>query len=222
MARLRRLGSYLASSITKRDVIWAVVVFAIVVSFTRPKFGGRIETGRPLDVRIAGQGYFIVDHPQTGRRGFTRDGRLSINHLGQLCVGKPNVYGGWTLQPSITIPIDYQSVSITEDGIVMYSQGGSTQQQQAGQLMLAKFINPEGLREIVEGIYEETDVTGSANMSTPGQIGLGFLESGKLDATKPTWPFDPTMFVCVACCGAAMVCVRETRQIRRTLPMIPA
>lgn len=219
---LRRLRSYLASFMTTRDVTWAILLLAVVAGFVRPKLDDATKTGRELDLKISGQGYFTVEHRNNSRRGFVRNGCLGLNSNGQLCAGRSTQMQDWIVQPQITIPGDAISIFITHDGIVSYSQSGSTLNNQAGQIQLAKFVNPEGLREIVDGIYAETSDSGSEMQTNPGEAGAGFLEQGRLESVPRKTTFDPTMFVCVACCGAAMVCVRETRQIRRTLPVIPA
>lgn len=225
MARLhslRRLRSYLASFITTRDVTWAILLVAVVVGFVRPRLDDASKTGRELDLKIAGQGYFTVEHRNNSRRGFVRNGSLGLNSCGQFCAGRSTQMQDWIVQPPLTIPSDATSIFITHDGIVSFSQNGSTYNNQAGQIQLAKFVNPEGLREIVDGIVEETNESGAAMQASPGDVGLGFIEQGRLESVPRKTTFDPTMFVCVACCGAAMVCVRETRQIRRTLPTATA
>jgi len=218
MSLLQRIASFAKFRIATRDLIWAVVVVALVAAFYRPHLDDPTKTGRELDLRIRGPGYFIVEHETTRRRGFVRNGHLSLNQCGQVCAGKSSDTGSWIVQPQLTIPIDAVSIEISHDGIFSYAQNGSATKQQAGQLMLAKFINPDGLREIVDGVYEESNECGAANMATPGNIGLGFVEQGRLEKVadaKST--FDAVTFTCILCCGAALICVREVRLLRTTL-----
>ena len=56
------------------------------------------NTGNPLDIAIAGDGFLQVTMPNGDLR-YTRDGSLLINGIGQLVTSS-----GYTLQPSITIP----------------------------------------------------------------------------------------------------------------------
>lgn len=202
---------------TTRDLVWLVVVVALASAIYRPHMQSLLRTGRELDLKISGQGYFLVEHAPSGRRGFWRQGRMGINPVGQLCAGKGTALEGWTLVPRITISSDYEAIDVTHDGIVSCRQTGNPQRQQAGQLLLAKFVNPEGLREVVDGIYEETQDSGSAMVVVPGLQGTGFLEQGRLDAPPPQSPFDAVTFTCILCSGAALVCMREVRLLRNIL-----
>jgi flagellar basal-body rod protein FlgG len=67
---------------------------------------------------------------------------------------------------------------------VSFNQVGNPQFQQAGQLQLATFINPEGLLKQGEGIYNETQASGSANLVNPGQQGAGQLQQGMLEQSN--------------------------------------
>jgi hypothetical protein len=202
---------------TTRDAVWCTVVVALLCALYRPQWSARAATGRELDVRIAGQGYFMVEDFQSSRRGYVRNGRLSLNSNGQLCIGWGPSRGDWVLQPQITIPSDYVDIAISHDGIVTVSQNGNSLRQQVGQLPLARFINTEGLHEILEGIYEETDKSGAPMVAIPGLQGMGYLEQGRLDGGPQQATFDAVLFTCVLCCGAALVCVREVRSLRGAL-----
>jgi len=218
MSLLQRMASFAKFRIATRDLIWAVVAVALVAAFYRPHLDDPTKTGRELDLRIRGPGYFIVEHEPSGRRGFVRDGHLSLNSCGQICAGKVAQNACWIVQPPLTIPADAMSIEISHDGVVSFSQSGSSTNQQAGQIQLAKFVNPEGLREVVDGILEETGESGTAHQVNPGYQGVGFVEQGRLEkVADPTSTFDPVTFTCILCCGAALICVREVRLLRTTL-----
>ena len=61
---------------------------------------------------------------------------------------------------------------------------GSTDPQDAGQLELARFINPEGLEKLGQNLFRETMASGSPETSNPGQDGVGTVQSGMLEASN--------------------------------------
>jgi flagellar basal-body rod protein FlgG len=74
--------------------------------------GNMIQTEKPLDMAIAGRGYFQVLRPD-GTLGYSRDGSFQINSDGQLVTA-----GGLLVQPTVTFPSDTQTISISQDGII--------------------------------------------------------------------------------------------------------
>ena len=91
---------------------------------------------------------------------------------------------GRLLQPNITIPEGAEEVSVSSDGRVLYRLQGDTTAQDAGQLQLATFIDPEGLLKLGENLYSETEASGTAQVAIPGQDGTGILKSGMLEASN--------------------------------------
>lgn len=140
------------------------------------------QTNKPLDVAIEGNGFFIVNDPNTGNQVYTRSGNFSINANGTLVLG--SAITGRTLEPQITLPTDAIDPQISTDGFVRYRQVGSTQLQDAGQLQLATFVNPEGLLKLGEGLYQDTQSSGSATQNIPGQDGAGTLRSTFLESSN--------------------------------------
>src|SRR5438552_8643129 len=102
--------------------------------------GGLVNTGNQLDVAIEGDGFVQVSLPN-GETRYTRDGALRRNATGNLVTGD-----GFNISPQITIPNDATSVSIGTDGTVSVTTAGSTAATSVGQLSLARFPNPSGLR----------------------------------------------------------------------------
>ena len=132
-------------------------------------------TGRNLDLAIEGQGFFQLNDP-SGETVYTRAGNLSINANGQLVAGSANT--GRVVEPQITIPQDATDIAISAEGIVSFRQQGSQDLQQAGQLNLAVFQNPEGLMKLGENLYSQTPASNSAIVAVPGQNGIGFIRQG--------------------------------------------
>ena len=137
---------------------------------------GSLEvTDKPLDMAVDGRGFFEVLLPD-GTSAYTRNGQFQINSDGQIVTAR-----GLELQPSITIPSDAQSITISTDGIVQVKLPGQATPQQVGTLTLANFINPTGLQAIGSNMYVETAASGSPSTGTPGQQGLGTVEQGTLE-----------------------------------------
>jgi len=154
------------------------------VSSTQTDFsqGAFQQTSNPLDVAIEGNGFFQVADPNGGNNLYTRAGNFSINANGVLVLGSAST--GRTLEPQITFPPDAIDPQVSNDGFVRYRQVGSVQLQDAGQLQLANFVNPEGLLKLGENLYSETASSGSATQNIPGQSGAGFLRSNFLEASN--------------------------------------
>ncbi len=143
--------------------------------------GAFLDTGNSLDVAIVGNGFFQVQDVD-GSTIYTRAGNFSMNRDGALVVGSASV--GRLLLPNITIPEGVKDVSISSEGRVQYRLAGETESQDAGQLQLASFINPEGLLKLGENMYSETEASGTAQITIPGQDGTGILKSGMLEASN--------------------------------------
>jgi flagellar basal-body rod protein FlgG len=53
-----------------------------------------------------------------------------------------------------------------------------------GQLQLAGFVNPAGLEPKGQNIFGETAASGTPNVGTPGQNGLGFVQQGFVETSN--------------------------------------
>ena len=70
---------------------------------------------------------------------------------------------GWVLDPPITIPPEATDIVVTADGQVQYSTATDPTLQNAGQIQLAKFVNPDGLLKLGDNLYQQTDASGDAD-----------------------------------------------------------
>jgi len=140
---------------------------------------GELEiTERPLDVAIQGDGFIQVSMPD-GETRYTRDGSLRLNANGNLVTAS-----GYYVSPGITFPSDAQDIQIAMDGTVSCRTGGSTSLSQVGQLTLARFANPAGLKSQGNNLYSESDASGSATTGTPGSSGMGTLQQSALERSN--------------------------------------
>ncbi|MGC4077421.1 MAG: flagellar basal-body rod protein FlgG [Rubrivivax sp.] len=136
------------------------------------------QTDKELDVAISGEGFFVVQMPD-GSTAYTRDGSFERSSEGELVT-----VDGYAVQPSITIPDNATSVSISDDGIVEVYVGSDTTPTQVGQLQLARFVNKAGLAAIGNNLFSETASSGSAQVGTPNSEGVGKLMQNYLEASN--------------------------------------
>lgn len=140
------------------------------------------QTGNRFDLGIEGNGFFRVADPTSGATYYTRAGNFDVNANGQLVMG--SAQSSKVIDPPVQIPNTAIDVEISPNGQVLYRTVGSTQLQQAGQLQLATFINPDGLLKTGDNLYLETDASGSATTADPGTSGLGLMRQGWLEASN--------------------------------------
>ncbi len=140
--------------------------------------GSIVKTGNSLDVAIQGRGFLQILMPD-GTTAYTRDGSLQMDATGQLVNST-----GYPVNPSITIPSNAQSVSISSDGIVSAVIPGSSTPSQVGTLQLADFVNATGLQAIGGNLYHESAASGSPITGTPGLNGLGTMIQGSLEGSN--------------------------------------
>lgn len=140
--------------------------------------GNARVTGRPLDVMIQGQGFIQVQKPD-GSTVYTRNGSLTKGANGQL-----ETQSGYPITPEIIIPDNAVSVSIGRDGTVQATLPDQAEPQELGQITLAKFVSPSGLKSVGDNLYQQTQASGAPISDTPGNEGLGTLLQGSLEGSN--------------------------------------
>jgi flagellar basal-body rod protein FlgG len=139
---------------------------------------GELEnTGRPLDIAIAGDGFLQVTLP-SGQTRYTRDGSLQVNATGQLVTGT-----GYTIEPAISFPSTFTNVDIGKDGTISVT-GEDGKSTTVGTLQLVRFQNQAGLSNEGDNLYSETDASGTAVTGAAGQNGLGYIQSSMLEKSN--------------------------------------
>jgi flagellar basal-body rod protein FlgG len=137
--------------------------------------GNLRSTNGPLDLAIEGQGFFQITLPD-GQTAYSRAGALHMSAEGQLVTAE-----GYALDPSISIPSNALSVTISKEGIVSVSLPGESAPQQVGTIELASFQNPAGLAALGGTLYTVTSASGEPTTGVPGQEGMGTIAQGFLE-----------------------------------------
>ena len=145
---------------------------------------GRLETtGINTDVAIQGDGFFKVRIPSTVSDGFgyTRNGSLFQNEVGDLVIGSGH---GYELMPLIHLPVGVTDIEIAQDGTVTYVPKGGDTHATAGQIAIYRFTSPQMLIPYRSGIYTQCVRSGSPIVNLPGQDGAGQIIEGALEASN--------------------------------------
>jgi flagellar basal-body rod protein FlgG len=140
--------------------------------------GGLTTTENPLDLAIEGDGFFQISMPD-GETGYTRAGTFKLDSQGEIVTSE-----GDPLEPSITIPGDTLSITITSDGTVSALQAGNLTPTTIGQIELARFTNPGGLNAMGKNIFMPSGSSGSVTTANPGSDGLGTVNQGFVEMSN--------------------------------------
>ncbi len=143
------------------------------------KQGSALQTGEPLDVMIQGDGFFQVELPGGGT-GYTRAGNWIRNADGELVLGHSF---GYRMKDTPAIPEDVPSdrISVGSDGRIVVTNPDDGTQQEVGQFVLARFVNPAGLLQEGANIFTATEASGEPVEATAGTEGLGHIMGGYLE-----------------------------------------
>jgi flagellar basal-body rod protein FlgG len=160
------------------EIGMGVRVGATTKSFAQ---GSIKDTGRDYDVAINGDGFFQIELPN-GSIAYSRDGQFQRAGDGTLTTSD-----GYRLYPEIVVPEGFDTIMVTNDGYVSavkQAQTGKTENADLGQIELATFINPAGLRSLGSNLYTETSASGIPLISFPGDDGFGNLHQKMIEASN--------------------------------------
>lgn len=150
-----------------------------VVTATKKMFtqGDFQQTDSAYDWVIQGDGFFqVVD--TTGRTVYTRAGSFMTNKSGALV--NPQ---GLLLTPNVNIPQNAVNFQILQDGT--WSATDINENKLAnGQIQLARFINPSGLKSLGNNLYDVTDASGSAITGNPNSSGFGSITQNAVEMSN--------------------------------------
>jgi len=137
---------------------------------------GTLEvTSNPLDLAIQGEGFFQFRMPDS-TFAYARAGNLHIDNEGSLV--DPN---GHKIDPGIVIPDGTTKVTIKQDGTILVSINNSVDTQDIGQITIAKFVNPAGLKSLGQNLFQKTDSSGEPIIGIANQEGFGTINQYALE-----------------------------------------
>lgn len=135
-------------------------------------------TNRDLDINILGTGFFQVTRPD-GTTAYTRNGEFHMDPNGRIVDMNGN-----PMQPEITVPPDAVKVLVSNSGEVSYQTQESAVPQAIGQIELASFINPTGLKALGMNLFTVTPASGEPNIGNPGTGALGAVSQGEIETSN--------------------------------------
>lgn len=142
------------------------------------EIGSAIITKNPLDLQIEGAGFFQIQTPD-GQMAYTRDGQFKKSPAGQLVDKNGNL-----LQPTITLPPEANAVDISSTGEVRIVVNPIDPPRVIGQIDIANFVNPAGLKALGKNLFAQTGASGQPITARPGLQGMGYLSQGQVEASN--------------------------------------
>lgn len=135
-------------------------------------------TGNGLDVAIQGDGFFQIFMPDGGIN-YTRDGQFKLDSDGQIITSN-----GYQLYPQISVPEGTEELTIDAKGLVYARLPNEESGTEIGQIELARFINPAGLRAVGNNLYAQSEASGLPIVNIPSQEGAGTLMPQYVEASN--------------------------------------
>lgn len=172
---------------------------ATIAGITQDFVLGPLEqTGRALDLAIDGDGFFALANPFSGDVSYSRNGNFRLTAVGELEDSWGNRLQAYPVDaagnPTSAVPADVAvpitsgtatlaNVTINVRGIVIAAfSDGST--QPVGQVALATFPAPNGLRAVGQTKWQATGESGAAVFGNPGIGTYGEMISGALERSN--------------------------------------
>lgn len=142
--------------------------------------GAPSTTGNSTDLMIQGQGFFILQDAG-GNKFYSRAGAFSMDNAGNLV----NSANGMLVCDDSGTPINIEgsNINVSADGTITYNDTTGAPATYASKIGLATFANQEGLKKAGENMYVESNGSGAATQTTPGN-NSGTLISGALEMSN--------------------------------------
>ena len=140
--------------------------------------GSLNQTGNGLDLAIQGDGFFQITLPD-GETAYTRDGQFKLSSDGTIVTSN-----GYFLFPQIVMPEGARDLSVSADGMFSVSLIGDNTSTEIGQIEIARFINPAGLKALGNNLFAVTDASGEEIITLPGEEGTGTIQQGYVEASN--------------------------------------
>jgi len=133
--------------------------------------GSLTATGNPLDLGVAGAGFFVVESP--AGIAYTRNGSFHLTSAGQVVTAEGNAVLDEQSNP-ITLP--QGAVAVSADGTI------SVDGQLSGKLGMVEFSPATSLRALGNALYAAPE--GSALPPAASSVRQGMLEESNVSAVE--------------------------------------
>ena len=136
--------------------------------------GAMKYTGNPLDIAIAGEGFFTFR--VNGENLYRRDGHFVVNSEGQLMTPQGfSVLG--TGGTELAIPAGTKDIHLASDGTLFADA------EIVGQIQIRTVDNLEGLQKVGQNLYRIRDGSGAAEIDAPERTTLeqGYMETANVE-----------------------------------------
>jgi flagellar basal-body rod protein FlgG len=145
-----------------------VRVAEVVANF---KSGNIIETGRPLDLAVQGEGFLKV--VKNGEECYTRDGSFTLDPDGNLVTSSGCKLDGIQFAPGA------EKLTVAPDGTAKIEESGNV--ADAATIQLYKFAGAAGLNSIGENIFSFDGAATEVMSGSRGSEGFGTVRHGHLE-----------------------------------------
>jgi flagellar basal-body rod protein FlgG len=137
-----------------------------------------VPTERSLDLMLMDKYSFFRVVLPNDEIVYTRDGTFHIDANREIVTTQ-----GYRLANAINVPEDAIDVSVGRDGTVQAIYA-DRDPEDLGQLQVATFHNPSGLRLLGGNLYQRTASSGGEDIGNPGEDQFGEIQSGFLEASN--------------------------------------
>jgi flagellar basal-body rod protein FlgF len=133
-------------------------------------------TKNPLDLAVDGNAYFAVQ--AAGGERYTRDGKFSLNNIGQLVTSDGNLVLG-NAGPITFQPTDHD-INVAPDGTVTVLEGTARTDSIRGKIRLVSFDDPQNLTKLGNNLYAVGGAAAQAD--TKSTVQQGYIEKSNVNA----------------------------------------
>ncbi len=145
--------------------------------------GALDQTGKELDLAIVekaqGNVSFFTIQMADGSFTYTRAGDFSLSDDGTIVT-----QDGFVLDPGITIPEGTLEIQIAQQGTVLALTKEDEAPEEVGQIELARFVNPDGLKAVGKNLFIKTAASGEPIIGSPGEDSFGTILQGSLESSN--------------------------------------
>ncbi len=149
----------------------------IAASKTDFSQGAMKYTGNPLDIAIAGEGFFTFQ--ANGENFYSRDGHFVVDSEGRLMTPQGfSVLGAGGTE--LSIPAGTKNIHLASDGNLFADD------QIVGRIQVTTVDNLEGLQKVGQNLYRIRDGSGAAEIEAPERTTLeqGYMETANVEVVS--------------------------------------